>query len=243
MAQVINLLNEENIKRIFIYFLFIFQINAISCQICKNVMNLTNEDCFNHIIKFNHERWRAGHALINNNGDLIVEFSLDYQSDSRLFYGLKKNGRNYFRESVFKEIKETLCEDTCENKGRFESTNLLVSSYADSMKSKQYLFSMSSGNSLVELIDIENNLEYFAWSSTSFFNLDKPIFSFKFSLFEIDNSNTYITVFSESLGYRDGLEIANNITLQKFRIDSTASNIQTQILNSTTIDHCLVIGV
>ena len=172
---------------------------------------------------------------------MIIEFSLDYESDSRLFYGLKKNGRYYFGSSVFKEIKETSClndADACGYKGRNASTNLFVYFYSDTNKSKQYLFIMSSGDSLVELIDIENNLEYFAWSSTNFFNLDKPIFSYKFPLFEIDNSNTYITVFSESGGYRDDLEIANDVTLQKFRIDSIGSNIQKQILNSIKIDKC-----
>ena len=222
MAQISNLPNKDK-RIIFISLLLIvLRINIITSQNCEDIHDLTNIICFNGIIPFNHNKWRAGHGSINNYGDLILEFSLDYESDLKLFYGLKKNGRNYFGNSVFKEIRQTNCQeasDTCTYKGRYASENLFVSLSSDIPTTKQYLFSMSSGNSLVELIDIENNLNYFAWSSTNFFNLDQPIFSYKLSLFEIDNSNIYITVFSKSLGYRGGLEVANSVELQKFRIE------------------------
>ena len=195
MSQRMVQLNKENNFRILIYFFLIaFPINIVYCQNCKDIHDLSNKTCFNNIITFDHDNWRSGHASINNNGDMIIEFSLEQlESDSRLFYGLKKNGRYYFPgEPVFREIKEMNCEEA-ENgskyKGRFESTNLFVSLSDDTTKSKQYLFSMSSKYSLVELIDIENNLTYYAWNSTNFFGLTLPIFSYKFSLFEIDNSN------------------------------------------------------
>ena len=79
--------------------------------------------------------------MLAEKGEVIVEFSLDIgESSSRLFYGLKKNGRYYFEgEPVFKEIDYTQCVD-CDNgskyKGRFESRNLLVSLEGDSTKSK-----------------------------------------------------------------------------------------------------------
>ena len=154
---------------------------------------------------------------------------------------LKKNGRYYFPgEPVFKEIKGMKCEDAesgSKYKGRFESTNLFVSLSGDTTKSKQYLFSMSSKYSLVELIDVENNLTYYAWNSTNFFGLTLPIFSYKFSLFEIDNSNTYITFFSESKGYRYDLEVANTVTIQKFSLESFNSNNPKQLINSNTINN------
>ena len=243
MAQRMNQLNKENNFRILVHFLLIyFQINIIYCQNCKDIHDLSNKTCFNDIITFDHDNWRSGHASINNNGDMIIEFSLDsLESDSRLFYGLKKNGRYYFPgEPVFREIKEMKCEDAetgSKYKGRFESTNLFVSLSNDAPKSKQYLFSMSSRYSLVELIDIENNLTYYAWNSTEFFGLTLPIFSFKFSLFELDNSNTYITFFSASLGYRDDLEVANTVTIQKFSLNSFNSNNPKQLINSKTINN------
>ena len=60
---------------------------------------------------------------------------------------------------------------------------------------------MSTYYSLVELLDIEN-FTYYAWNTLKFFNLERPIFSYEYSLFEIDNNNTYIAAFIESGGFR-----------------------------------------
>ena len=57
-------------------------------------------------------------------------------------------------------------------KGRFESRNLFVSLNND--PETQYLFSMSSYKSLVELIKLNNVNDidsYFAWNTLTFFNL------------------------------------------------------------------------
>jgi hypothetical protein len=173
--------------------------DLILCEGCKGIKDLTDTSCFNDVITFNHEKWRAGHACTNSKGEVLVEFSLDVEYTSkRLFYGLKKNGRYFFDgEPVFKEIEYTQCQD-CEAdnqlKGRFESRNLLVSLESDSTKSKQYIFSMSVYYSLVELIDFDNSLNYKTWNVTKFFGLTHPIFSYEFSLFEIEDSRTYITV-------------------------------------------------
>ena len=55
---------------------------------------------------------------------------------------------------------------------------------------KQYLFSISTYESLVELHDIENE-EYQTIQTKKFIN-DKRIFSYQYSLFEIENTDTFI---------------------------------------------------
>ena len=129
-----------------INFLFFFLELCFLCKLtfsegCKGIIDLSDTDCFNDVITFNHDKWRAGHACTNNYGNLLVEFSLNPENScKRLFYGLNKNGRYYFPgEPVFKEINTTNCVD-CDNneyRGRFESRNLLVSLYNDTEKTKQ----------------------------------------------------------------------------------------------------------
>ena len=129
------------------------QIDLISCGNCKNIHNLLDTTCYNDLIIFNDSNWRAGHACTNKDNVTIVEFSLnDEESDKRLFYGLKENGRYYFTEGL-KKIDSMVCHSNdCGNyKGRFESRNLFVNLKEDSTGT-QYLFSMSSYKSLVELI-------------------------------------------------------------------------------------------
>ena len=219
--------------RLFIFiFQILLQIDLISCGNCKNIHNLLDISCYNDLIIFNDSNWRAGHACTNKDNVTIVEFSLnDEESDKRLFYGLKENGRYYFTEGL-KKIDSMVCHSNdCGNyKGRFESRNLFVSLNND--PETQYLFSMSSYKSLVELIKLNNVNDidsYYAWNTLTFFNLSLPIFSFEFSLFEIGNSNTYIAAFVESAGKKldennEYKEFSNTTTILKFQLDNFAQN-------------------
>ena len=220
------------IRLIFFVLLFILSLDTVFCAGCHNIIDLSNKNCYNDVITFNHDNWRSGHACTTNNGELIVEFSLnDGESSKRLFYGLNKNGRYYFPgEPVYKQIDNMVCQDCDSNsnyKGRFESINLLVYLKGDTTRQKHYLFSMSSFYSLAELIDINDsdNFNYYAWNSLNFFSLTRPIFSYIYSLYEIGNSGYYIAAFIESGGYNNkGEEYSNTVTLMKFHFNNFASS-------------------
>ena len=229
---------------IFLFFLLLCFINIQTfSHPCKGIIDLSIKDCFNDVITFNHSQWRAGHACTNSQGNVLVEFSLNPENScKRLFYGLNKRGRYYFPgEPVFKEINTTNCVDCDDNeyRGRFESRNLLVSLYNDTEKTKQYLFSMSTYYSVVELIDIDDreNFNFLLWNITKFFNLRRSIFSLEFSLFEIDKNNTYITAFIESAGFNQkNEELSNSTTILKFHINSFTPTNQRVIEKSVTIN-------
>ena len=78
--------NHQKILLFILIVHILLQINLISCDGCKNVHNITIKSCYNDVITFNHSKWRSGHACTNNNGDLIIEFSLNPgESSGRLF--------------------------------------------------------------------------------------------------------------------------------------------------------------
>ena len=242
MYKMTSLLN--NLQKIRL-FLFIFQIllsiDFISCGTCKNIKDLTNKNCYNDLILFNDLDWRAGHACTNKQNVTIIEFSRNHGSEkSRLFYSLKDNGRYYFSKATYK-IDTMRCDDcSTDYRGRFESRNLLVSLNGES-STKQYLFSMSSYYSLAELIDIDdpNNINYYAWNTTIFFDLTRPIFSLEFSLFEIGESKTYIAAFIESGGFNnENKEYSLTNTIVKFQFDQFAASdyrtiIQKHVIKNT----------
>ena len=91
-------------------------------------------------------------------------------------------------------------------------------------KTKQYLFSMSSYKSATELFDLENdNITYYAWNTINFFGFDKQIFSYEYSLFEIEDTNTYIAVVVESAGYENNdsnKEYAETYSLRKIQFNA-----------------------
>jgi len=127
---------------------------------------------------------------------------------------------------VYKEITLTDKNDTSNtaNLGRFESHNLFVYTQDDTNKVKQYLFSISTYESLVELHDIEND-EYQTIQTKKFIN-DKRIFSYQYSLFEIENTDTFILAAVLSCGYKDNdpnKEYSNINVIKKFQINSFSS--------------------
>ena len=225
-------------------FPIILSFYLVSCDDCSDVTNLKNKTCFNNVITFNHNKWRAGHGCNDRNENLIVEFSLERNSSQRLFYGLNKKGRYYFPdEPVYKEIN-LACQD-CNNslQGRFESRNILVSLDGDNTN-KQYLFSVSAFHSLVELIDFESdNFNYYSWYMENFFVLTRPIFSYEYSLFEIGNTKTYILAFIESAGYKfnseknQDEEYSNTVTLKKFKLNSFSTNNYKDIIETVTLSN------
>ena len=246
MSKMNSLSNNIIKMRLFIFTLqLLLSIHLITCDGCHNINDLTNITCYNDVITFNDDKWRSGHAVTNKYGDLIVEFSLNPgESCKRLFYGLNKNGRYYFPgEKACKLIDSMNCQDCSDNiyRGRFEARSLIAYLNGDSNRENQYLFSMSTYHSLVELIDINDkeNFNYYAWDSTKFFDLNRPIFSYQFSLFEIEDKRIYITAFIESAGFKtvdsESKEYSEKSTLMKFKLDNFSSNNQRTILKNITL--------
>ena len=192
---------------------------------CKNVTALNDLNCFNDVIIFSHRKFRAGHACTYKNGDTIFEFSVDDSPVStRLFYGLKKNGRYYFPgEPVYKQFNLQDKNDTSNtgSLGRFESHNLLVHTLDDPEKTKEYLFSISTYDSLIELHDIEND-DYQSMYIKKF--SDKRIFSLTYSLIEIENTDTFVLAAILSDKYIDNNEWSETNTIKKFQINSFSSS-------------------
>ena len=128
-------------KTIFILIFLFLNIMPIKCQTCEKDMSLENANCFNEIKIFDFENkfYRAGHFALNKNGDMIIEYSYN---ESRLFYGISKNGRPYFNnfgnEIDTKEI--ALDKTKFPFYFRYESRNIFIS---DVKQEIEHLFSVS----------------------------------------------------------------------------------------------------
>ena len=104
------------------------------------------------ILKFNSQHYRAGHFAFNSKGDMVIEYSY---KNHRLFYGLKKNGKNYFTDEEGNEIstKEIQIGSDEDSGKRYESQNIFVS--LNNTNDKQYLFSIGTYISVAELHDLD----------------------------------------------------------------------------------------
>lgn len=165
--QILNCINSiTKFSYINIIILFIFlkslKINCENIE-CKKNNSLVNTKCFNNIILFNEKKYRGGQFATNKNGDLIIEFAVDNGnfSRARLFYGLKNDGRYFFKndKATFEyDIVEAKFSETEYYYQRYESKNFFVSLENDD--ENEYLFSVSSYKSVVELHKLTNEVNH-----------------------------------------------------------------------------------
>ena len=216
------------IQEIILIIIIQFKIDIYNCINCQNGVLLENSECFNNILVINNLAYRAGHFAKKKNGDIIIEYST---TEKRLFYGLYQNGSNYFEnENNFKEksITGIMYKDFL-YQGRYESINLFVSTISDINKEKEYLFSLSSYKTLMEIYDIENDIIHINITEEVFQN---GIFSYQFSLFESKINNIYISIYTHS---EDGnnYEQGDYFSIKKFNIYENDNNIIVQLLQSS----------
>ena len=166
-------------KLFFIYLIYLSQ-NTI-CQTCVSTTSIAESQCFTNIIYFNLENkaYRAGHFAMNSKGDIIIEYSCNQY---RLFYGLRGNGTLYFQEET-KEIEITSDSIDSNIIKRYESINFFSSFMNDINKENEYLMSISSYITILELHDFQND-QYSLLEATTF--VDKPagIYSYIFQVLE-----------------------------------------------------------
>ena len=202
-------------KNIFLlnFILITYLIPYSFCTGCSKNALITDETCFNNVLIFNNKKYRAGHFVTFQNKDMIVEFSDDGDSTdgySRIFYGLKANGRYYFpNESPTLEIENI--GNIGGTHGRYESLNLIVVTEDDLNKENEFIFSTSSYNSLTELYIIKNKT--YIYTKTSDF-MGHEIYSFIYSIVEVNYSNKifYFIAFTFNNG--------DNIYIKKFGFKS-----------------------
>ena len=218
----------------FFNFLIIFLLFInINCQFCLTNRNIDNSQCFNNVLYFDidNKHYRAGHFAINSKGDIIIEYSyLQY----RLFYGLTKDGKTYF-PNITKEIEIT--SDTIESYviRRYESINYFVSLMNDINKEKEYLMSISSYITILEIYDLENDF-YDISEAVDFVNKPAGIYSYVFQVLEleIDNKMFYFCIYIYKIGDNNG-SYRYIISLKKFGFSN-------YFLNSTIYENPIVVS-
>ena len=184
------------------FFVLIFPIcliKLLNCSTCSSGLSITDSECFNQItyLELENKYYRAGHFAMNLKGDLIIEYSYNQY---RLFLGFRNDGKFYFPE-ITKEIE--LQDDTIDSASirRYESINSFISLINDTNKQKEYLLSISSYITVLELYDFENQNEsdyYKLEESINFFSNSLGIYSFVFQILEakINNEIIYFCVYT-----------------------------------------------
>ena len=191
--------NRNLLTKINIYIInFLILLNLISINISYTDFDI------DHIITFDHKKFKAGNFATNKNGELFIEYYSE-DDNTRLFYGRQKNGLELFSEqsSSTQEINIGL-EKIIDVFGYnyfdiYNSKNLFVTIRNDFNKENQYLFSINSYDYIVELHKFTNNIntDLYLWNLNDFFDLIENEYEFPYEtiLFELKKELSYIIAF------------------------------------------------
>ena len=116
-----------------------------------------NKSIINNIILFNEENFIYLNFANYSNGDIIFSSTANFQTEKRIFYGFKKNGRPFFQNetSYFYSMNSTK-ESNWEYKNESDSLVIKLSDESE----KEYLISTGNNKSFCEIYDFENNEIY-----------------------------------------------------------------------------------
>ena len=228
ILSIINLFqNKGKFNNSITFFILLLNNIFVQCDFndCISNRTLGNQDCFNNIIKIEGFKYREGRFVTTKKGELIIEYSQDYQSGGhRLFYHLTQDGRGYYENN--NPIKEINIQNTeiFENIiGRFEARNILIELDGDTT-GKEYLLSTSSWLSLTEIYDLESD-NYYTYFTPSFFNMnDKYIFSYNYELLREPETSNYFIIYTQYERPEAGDDYSESYYIRKFVINSLNNN-------------------
>ena len=167
------------VKKLYINIIFFFLLFQTALNECEreNPIKLDNDSCVmkycikdeykseecildnpiikvqfpNNLIILGDFSFRYLNFLKFSNGDMIFETSAFPSKNKRIFYGLKNNGRYYFKKNDSNE--ETPFNNlTAYNEYKFESGNSIII-----IDGKEYFLSIGRMDSYTEIYDFENN--------------------------------------------------------------------------------------
>ena len=135
--------------------------NEFDSNYCNINNTIIKDQWLNNIIRIGGLNYRYINFASYSNGDMIVETTCYPGEPKRYFYGIKKNGRPFFKNKTNQEntpyyVIETNGQNN--HKGKYESEAIVIkSSESGDGNGKEYFLSVSKLECYAELFDFEND--------------------------------------------------------------------------------------
>ena len=180
---------------------------------------------------FDEKNYMKGQFAVNSKGDIIIEYSIE---GSRLFYGIKKNGKGFFNEEYIKKLQ-------LNNKVRYESENIFISLNNNNDNNIEYLLNFGANDTAVELFNFEENIDQNYIIKTPNEVLGNSIFSYVNSLIELNNNNIkeYLLIYIYDQNY-----FLKKLSFSSFNLDNIVINeVQTSPSTTNVNENRMVNGI
>ena len=164
-------------------------------SICKIENSIIQTQWLTSVIWVGEKNFRYINIATFSNCDLIVETTSNPGTSQRVFYGLKKNGQNFFNDNgIFTPYYSTNVSDQDDNSGnvRYEAELFTAINKQDQ---KEYLISIPRYRQFLELFDFDNKAIYQAQAKNKI--LGSRMISYKQSAtYYISDDNENYILFS-----------------------------------------------
>mgnify|MGYP003571295984 CR=1 FL=1 len=191
-------------------------------SICKIENEIIQTQWLTSVIWVGEKNFRYINIATYSNGDLIVETTSNPGTPQRVFYGLKRNGQNFFNDSgIFTPYYSTNVSEQDDNSGnvRYEAELFTAINKQDQ---KEYLISIPRYRQYMELFDFNNKTIYQAQAKNKI--LGSRMVSYKQSAnnYTSDDNESYI-IFSYASD-KDKSSNPVSFFVRKFQLTSLSDN-------------------
>ena len=160
------------------------QFTSKECIIANQIIET---QWLNNIIVFGDLTYRYLATTSFPEGDIIFEVTCYPKSAKRMFYGLKKNGRPFFKNKITDEETPFYSKNIDGTKGHYEIEAYVIKASGEQNNGQEYFFSFSKSESFAEIYDFKNDIAYY--KSTPDFTGVNPIFSYRQAILLLYNTS------------------------------------------------------
>ena len=183
-------------KKIKITFYIFFHI------VFKLILTQVESQLLNSIIRLAEDPYRYNHFSFTSEADMIIDTESFPITNIRKFYGIKKNGREYFNDSSG-NTTFNFCMEFDYQIGRLEGESIIIKMKSTNLNinGKEFLLGISksvSSGYKTELYNLKENYSYNYITSELFVELSGNIFSLIADPLNSDNEFNY---FISYIGY------------------------------------------
>ena len=126
---------------------------------CKIDNDIVKTQFLNNIIWIGEENYRYVNFAMFSNGDMIIETTNIPGTKKRIFYGMKKDGREFFYKDNKWRYNYTMKGEDIRDEAEIFIVKINGKA-GDESNGKEYLVSIAKGNQYAELYDFENDKIY-----------------------------------------------------------------------------------
>ena len=158
----------------------------------------SNSQLLNRIIKLGDHPYRYNHFSLNSEGDLIVDTEPYPFTYARKFFGIKKNGKEYFKFDGSKNYHISRFMSYAEGRLEGESNFIKIKSNITSLNGKEFILGISKSEyelAKTELYNLKDGYILYYKTREIFGNITSNVFSIIPDPLNTDNQFNYFISF------------------------------------------------